>query len=63
MAYQTMVTNEDGEPLGIETHYDDEFPDYDSPFDDDFPDYDPGDGYEDDPFRSEQETDLAGEWS
>lgn len=61
MAYQTMVTNEDGEPLGIETHYDDEF--YDSPFDDDEGPWDGPEDYEDDPFRSEQETDLAGEWS
>lgn len=62
MDYTQIVTNDEGEVLGTEYIYEEE------PFlIDPYEDYDDGpwdgdDDYEDDTFRSEQESDLAGEW-
>jgi hypothetical protein len=64
MAYQQMVTNDEGEPLGTETLYDDETSYWDG--------HDFGEEYsdleeDDEPDTTEDgfpyETDLGGEWS
>ena len=51
--YREMVTNEDGEPLGFDYHYDDE-PEYHDGYDDD--------GYGPEDYYDEPDTDLMYEY-
>ncbi len=58
MSYSQVYTNEEGEILGTDTIYEDEY------FEEDFYEQDyEEDDFEDDTFRSEQESDLAEEYS